>query len=97
MVNHNKYDRKRRSQQHVDDGTRRNQQQADRKRAAIDVEMAERVHKILQEKRRARHEHEQRQMFLGEAKRFPKEFYKKPERDQPDRTVEREHQPDRHF
>ena len=58
----------------------------DRERAAVDVEMAERVHEILEEERRAGHEHEQRQLRVVEAERAPEQLYEQPERDQPDRA-----------
>jgi hypothetical protein len=89
--------RKQRRAQHERNRTRRHQQQQDRQRAAIDVEMAERVHEILQEEWRPRHQYEQRQLPLVKAEGPPEQCYEKRERHQPGDAGEREHQPNRHF
>ena len=41
--------------------------------AAVDIEMPEREHEILQEERRAGHEHEQRQVLVVEAEGSPEQ------------------------
>src|SRR6202035_3298396 len=76
---------------------RRYQQQAQRERTAVDVEMSERMHEILQEEGRTRHEYEQRQLRIVETEGAPEQFYEQPERDEPDDAGKREHQPHRNF
>ena len=49
MVDQDEEGREQRRQQHIGDRSRRDQQQDDRERAAIDVEMAKRMHKVFQE------------------------------------------------
>src|ERR1700752_3018601 len=58
VMDQHQHDREYRSEQYIGHGWRRNQQQANRKQAAIDVEMTECVHEILQKERRARHKDE---------------------------------------
>ncbi len=57
--------------------------------------MPQRMHEILQEEWRARHEHEQRHVPVIEAEGAPEQLKEQAERDQPGRAAEREHQPDR--
>ena len=97
MVDQDQDHRRQGGEQHESNRTRRHQQQADRERTAVNVEMPERVHEILQEERRSGHEHEQRQVRVVETEGSPEQFYEQPERDQPDGAGEREHQPHRHF
>ena len=69
MVDQNEDHREQRRKPHVENRARRNQQQTDREQASIDVEMPERMHEILGEKRRAGHEDEQRQMLIVKPER----------------------------
>jgi hypothetical protein len=97
VVNQDQHDRKQGGEQNKPDRSRRQQQENDRKQAAIDVEMAERVHEILEEKRRGHHEHEQRQLFFVEDESTFKQVNEQAQRDEPYRTRQREHQPNRHL
>ena len=66
------------------DGARRHQQQANREQAAVNVEMPERIHEVLQEERRAGHEHEQRQVLVVETEGSPEQCGEERSRDEPD-------------
>ena len=79
------------------DRTRRQQQQADRERTAIDVEMAERVHEVLEKERRTRGEYQQRHVLVIEAEGSPEQLNEQAKRDQPHHAAEREYQPYRHL
>ncbi|MEY9453734.1 G3E family GTPase [Bradyrhizobium ottawaense] len=97
VVDQHENDREQRSQSHEQQRPRRHQQQNERQRTAIDVEMAERVHEVLEEERRARNEDEQRQRFRGEAKALLKQPCVQGQRHQPRHPADREHRPDRHL
>src|SRR5215467_1121384 len=97
MVDQDKDDGEQRREQHKNDETRLHQQQEDRKQTAIDVEMAERMHEILEEERRARDEDQQRQMLFIETEGSLKEPDEQAKRNEPCDAGEREHQPDRHL
>jgi hypothetical protein len=97
VVDQNQHHRSKGCEQHENNRARRQQQQADCKPTAVDVEMAQRMHEILQKERRAGHEHQQRHVRIVEAKCSTKQLYKEPERDQPDGAAQRKHQPYRHF
>ena len=97
VVDQNEHDREHCREHHIGNRACRNQQQADREQASVDVEMPERVHEILQEERRARHEHEQWQMLFVKTERPPEELDEQPCRHQPHRARQREHQPHRHL
>ena len=58
VMNQDQHHRRKRCPQHEGDGARRRQQQADRNRAAVDVEMPQRMQEILEKERRTRHQHE---------------------------------------
>ena len=71
VVDQDQDDRKERRQQYKADRLGRDQQKDDRKQAAVDIEMPQRVHEVLEEERRARGEDKQRHMGIVKAERAP--------------------------
>jgi hypothetical protein len=66
------------------DGARRHQQKTNRKRAAVDIEVPQRMHEVFQKERRAGHEHQQRHLRLVETEGSAKQRDEQTERHQPD-------------
>jgi len=71
LVDQDQDHRRRRGSHHEQNRARGNEKQDDGQRTAIDVEVSERVHEILEEERRAGHEHEQRQLPVVKAEGPP--------------------------
>ena len=97
VVDQNQDHRGNRGRYHESNGTRRHQQQTDRERTAVDIEVPQRMHEIFQKERRAGHEHEKRHVRIVETEGAAKQLNEQTERDKPDAAAEREYQPHRHL